>query len=210
MSYLILARHGESQFNAKSLWTGVWDVPLTQKGRHDANLMAAAVQDIKPDVAYTSGLSRAQDTLGIILRDNKWAKVPVHSDPAFNERDYGELTGMNKWTVEERYGVEQFNKWRRGWNEPVPGGETLKQVFQRAVPYFEKHVLPDLKRGQNVLIAAHGNTLRALIMYLDQLSSGQVQNLEMPFGQMLVYTLDSHGKILAKTIRKIDTQAPPA
>jgi 2,3-bisphosphoglycerate-dependent phosphoglycerate mutase len=210
MAFLVLARHGESQFNAKSLWTGIWDVPLTKKGRHEAGLMAKTVHDIKPAVAYTSALSRAQDTLGVILEHNHWTKVPVHPDPALNERDYGDLTGMNKWAVEEQYGAKQFNSWRRGWNEPVPGGETLKMVFQRAVPYFEKHVLPDLKHGHNVLLVAHGNTLRTLIMYLDELSSTQVQNLEMPFGQVLVYTLDSHGKVLAKTIRKIDSAAPPA
>jgi 2,3-bisphosphoglycerate-dependent phosphoglycerate mutase len=210
MSYLVLARHGESQFNAKSLWTGIWDVPLTKKGRHEAALMATAMKDVKPDVAYTSALSRAKDTLNIILEHNHWTHVPVHSDPALNERDYGDLTGMNKWAVESQYGEAQFNKWRRGWDEPVPEGETLKMVFRRAIPYFEKTALANLKHGHNVLIAAHGNTLRALIKYLDDLSNQQIQNLEMPFGQILVYSIDKHGKVVGKVVRKIDTTAPPA
>src|SRR3712207_4590735 len=127
MPHLILTRHGQSQFNAKSLWTGNWDVPLTAQGRHEAQLMAAAIKDIKPAVAFASALSRATETLSIILAHNHW-KPKVYADAALNERDYGDLTGMNKWVVEERYGEAQFNKWRRGWNEPVPGGETLKQV----------------------------------------------------------------------------------
>lgn len=209
MSHLILVRHGESQFNAKSLWTGIWDVPLTDKGRHEAALMAKAIKDVKPAVAYTSALSRATETLTIILKTNRW-KPKVYADAALNERDYGDLTGMNKWAVEEQYGEEQFNKWRRGWNEPVPHGETLKMVYKRAIIYYDKHILPELKNGKNVIIAAHGNTLRALMKYLDELTDAQVQNLEMPFGQVIVYDLDKHGAVLSKDVRKIATAAPPA
>jgi 2,3-bisphosphoglycerate-dependent phosphoglycerate mutase len=210
MSHLVLARHGESQFNAKSLWTGIWDVPLTKKGRHEAMLMAAAIKDLKPDVAYTSALSRAKDTLEIILHTNEWNKVPVHADASLNERDYGDLTGMNKWAVEEKYGQSQFNKWRRGWNEPVPDGETLQTVFRRAIPYFDKHVLPDLIAGKDVILVAHGNTLRALIKSLDELTDRQVENLEMPFGEILVYEQDSAGNLARKETLKIDTTPPPA
>jgi 2,3-bisphosphoglycerate-dependent phosphoglycerate mutase len=209
MPYLILTRHGESQFNAKSLWTGTWDVPLTKKGRHEATLMARAVKDVKPAVAYTSALSRATETLTIILATNRW-KPKVAADAALNERDYGDLTGMNKWAVEEQHGEAQFNKWRRGWDEPVPGGETLKDVYARAVPYFKKHALSDLEHGKNVLITAHGNTLRALIKYLDKLTDDQVQNLEMPFGQVLVYAFDDKGHLTGKDTRHIDSVAPPA
>jgi 2,3-bisphosphoglycerate-dependent phosphoglycerate mutase len=210
MSFLVLARHGESQFNAKSLWTGIWDVPLTKQGRHEASQMAHATKDIRPAVCYTSALSRAKDTLAIILKDNDWTKIPVHSDPAFNERDYGDLTGMNKWVVEEHYGRTQFDKWRRGWDEPVPDGETLKMVYRRVIPYFEKHVLTDLEHGKNVLVTAHGNTLRALIKYLDDLSDVQVQGLEMPFGQILIYDFDPKGHVTSKIIRKIEIKPPPA
>ncbi len=209
MSYLILARHGESQFNAKSLWTGIWDVPLTKKGRHEASLMARAIADVKPARAYTSALSRATETLSIILGDNHW-KPAVAADAALNERDYGDLTGMNKWTVEEQYGKEQFSKWRRGWNEPVPDGETLQDVYHRAVPYFQKRVLPNLKHGKNVLLVAHGNTLRALIKHLDGLSDEQVQSLEMPFGEVIVYEMDRQGRVKGKDVRKIPIIPAPA
>jgi len=203
MATLILVRHGESQFNAKSLWTGIWDVPLTKRGRDEAGRLADAIAPIKPDVAYTSNLSRAKDTLDLILSKNKWAQVKVHSDAALNERDYGDLTGMNKWTVEERYGVAQFKKWRRGWNEPVPDGETLKDVYRRVVPYFEANALIDLKAGKNVLIAAHGNSLRALMKYLDSLSDHQVESLEMLFGEVVTYNCTTHGVFSNKKTNKL-------
>ena len=209
MTYLVLVRHGESQFNAKSLWTGTWDVPLTAKGRHEATLMAEGMRTIKPAIAFTSKLSRAAETLTIILETNHW-RPHISADAALNERDYGNLTGMNKWTVEEQYGREQFTKWRRGWDEPVPGGETLKMVYDRAVPYLKKHILPELKHGRNALVAAHGNTIRALMKYLDQLTDEQVQQLEMPFGQIIIYTFDGHDLPVKKEIRKINTIAPPA
>lgn len=209
MPHLILVRHGESQFNAKSLWTGIWDVPLTDKGRSDARLMAGVITDLHPTVAFTSNLSRATETLAIILHTNHW-KPTVHADAALGERDYGDLTGMNKWTVEKDYGVEQFNKWRRGWDEPVPGGETLKDVSERVTTYYIAHILPELIRGHDCIIAAHGNSLRTLIKYLDQLPDDQVQNLEMPFDEVIVYTLDHSGHITGKTARPINTVAPPA
>jgi 2,3-bisphosphoglycerate-dependent phosphoglycerate mutase len=210
MAHLILARHGESQFNAKSLWTGIWDVPLTQRGRQEAVMMAEAIQDTKPDVAYTSLLSRARDTLQIILSHNHWEHVPIHADAALNERDYGELTGMNKWAVEERFGESKFQHWRRGWDAPVPDGETLKMVYRRAVPYFEDHPLDDLKHGRDVIIVAHGNSLRTLIKHLENLDAHQIENLEMPFGVVLLYTFDKHGEVIAKEVRRLDIQRPPA
>lgn len=210
MSHLVLVRHGESEFNAKSLWTGIWDIPLTDKGRHEAALMADAMTELRPDVAFSSDLMRAQDTLKIILHVNKWSHAPVHHSKKLNERDYGELTGMNKWEVEQKYGEQQFQNWRRGWDEPVPGGETLKDVYERAVPYFNEHILPELKAGHNVLVAAHGNTLRALIKYLEGLSDEEVPHLEMPFGDILIYEFGRAGTILSKDHRQIHTTAPPA
>ncbi|HEY6736639.1 MAG TPA: 2,3-bisphosphoglycerate-dependent phosphoglycerate mutase [Candidatus Saccharimonadia bacterium] len=209
MSHLILVRHGESQFNAKSLWTGTWDVPLTDRGRHEAQMMAHAIKDLKPTYAFTSNLSRATETLEIILTTNHW-KPKVAADAALAERDYGELTGMNKWVVEEKYGEAQFNKWRRGWDEPVPGGETLKQVYRRVIPYYESHILPHLKGETTVLLVAHGNSIRTLIKYLDDLSNEQVKNLEMLFGAAVIYTLDPHHKVVRKDTRKIPITPPPA
>jgi 2,3-bisphosphoglycerate-dependent phosphoglycerate mutase len=209
MGKLILSRHGESEFNAKSLWTGIWDIPLTRKGRHDAETMAQALAKFAPDTAYTSGLIRASDTLKIILHANGW-KIPVHHTRQFNERDYGQLTGLNKWEVENKYGQDQFTRWRRGWNEPVPDGETLKDVYARAVPYFEKYIEPQLRSGQTVLITAHGNALRALIKYLDKLSDKAVESLEMPFGELLVYDFNGQGSVTAKNIIHVPTTSPPA
>jgi 2,3-bisphosphoglycerate-dependent phosphoglycerate mutase len=209
MTKLILVRHGESAFNAKSLWTGIWDVPLTPKGRHDAALTAAAIEDLKPDLAFTSKLSRASDTLKIILEHNHW-NIPVHAGAALNERDYGDLTGMNKWDVEERYGQDQFAKWRRGWDEPVPNGETLKMVYARVVPYYCKYILPELISGRSVIVAAHGNSIRALTKYLENLSDKAIETVEMLFGQIVIYDVDNAGAVDNKAVIKLDITKPPA
>lgn len=201
---LILTRHGESEFNAKSLWTGLWDIPLTEKGEGQAAQMGRALAATEPDVAFTSALIRAQDTLKIILHTNGW-DTPVHQSHLLNERDYGELTGLNKWEVEKQYGAEQFTRWRRGWDEPVPGGETLKDVSERALPYFEEHILPLLKAGKTVLVTAHGNTLRALIKHFDNIDDVGVEHLEMPFGQIISYQFDSDGHPSGKLTEQIDT-----
>lgn len=201
---LILTRHGESEFNAKSLWTGLWDIPLTEKGRQQATLMGEALSQTRPDIAFTSALVRAQETLSIILRTNHW-EIPVHQSHFLNERDYGELTGLNKWEVEKNYGPEKFIAWRRGWDEPVPGGETLKDVSGRALPFFEEHILPLLKAGQTVLITAHGNTLRALIKHFDHIDDVGVESLEVPFGQIVTYEFDAHGTPSDKLISQIKT-----
>lgn len=201
---LILTRHGESEFNAKSLWTGTWDIPLTDKGRQQARQMGEALSDLHPDVGFSSALMRAQDTLRGILKANDW-DIPVHHSHLLNERDYGELTGLNKWDVEAKYGAEQFTRWRRGWDEPVPGGETLKNVYDRAWPYFEEHILPLLKAGQTIILTAHGNTLRALIKHLDAIDEQGVEHLEVAFGQLVIYEFDADGRPTGKHIRQIET-----
>ncbi|HVQ44839.1 MAG TPA: 2,3-bisphosphoglycerate-dependent phosphoglycerate mutase [Candidatus Saccharimonadia bacterium] len=202
---LILARHGESEFNAKGLWTGIWDIPLTDKGRGQAKQMGEALADLKPSVAFTSALIRAQETLKLMLAANDW-DIPTHQAHQLNERDYGKLTGLNKWEVEKQYGEEQFTKWRRGWDFPVPGGETLKDVQARALPYFQTHIVPLLEAGQTVLVSAHGNSLRALMKYLDDTSDKGVEQLEIHFGEIVIYTFDQSGHPSDKTIRKITTQ----
>jgi 2,3-bisphosphoglycerate-dependent phosphoglycerate mutase len=206
---LILTRHGESDFNAKSLWTGTWDIPLTDKGRQQARLMGETLADLPPDAAFSSALIRAQETLKLILAANHW-DVPVHHSHLLNERDYGELTGLNKWEVEAKYGSDQFTKWRRGWDEPVPGGETLKDVYSRALPYFDEHILPLLQQSQTVILTAHGNTLRALIKHFDGLGDDGVEHLEVSFGQLVLYEFDNDGRPSGKNIRQIDTTPTPA
>jgi len=210
MTKLILVRHGESAFNAKSLWTGVRDVPLTDKGQHDASLTAKAIKDQAPAIAFTSKLSRASETLSIIMQTNNW-DIPVHAAPELNERDYGDLTGMNKWTVEKEFGVAQFTKWRRGWDDSVPGGETLKMVYERVVPYYKQHVRPLLEQGSNVIIAAHGNSIRALMKYLDKDTDREIERVEMLFGEIVIYDIRSDGSMAHKHVTKVNIgAAPPA
>lgn len=209
MGKLILSRHGESEYNAKSLWAGITDTPLTAKGRHEAALMGHALADITPDVAFTSKLSRASETLEIIMRENHWT-CPVHASAALNERDYGDLTGLNKWEIEPKYGKEQFTKWRRGWDDPVPGGESLKDVYGRVVPYYDAEIKPLAAADQTVLITAHGNSLRALTKYLEHLDDETIKHTEMIFGTLIIYTITPNGDIKHKEVRQIDSTPPPA
>ena len=206
MPYLLLARHGESESNAKNLFTGKTDAPLTEKGREQAATMASTIKDLTPSLAYTSALSRAHDTLSIILHENNWRNTPVVSHEALNERDYGDLTGKDKAELEKLYGTEQFLRWRRGWNEPIPNGETLQTVYHRVMPYFVDQILPNLRRGQNILLVAHGNTLRALIKHLDDLDDDQVQTLEMPLVEIVVY--DYEVRVASKQVRKFEARLP--
>jgi 2,3-bisphosphoglycerate-dependent phosphoglycerate mutase len=201
MAYLVLVRHGESEWNTLGLWTGWRDVELTQKGHAEARQAAEALAGIKLDVAYTSKLKRARQTLDDITATLGVTGLPVVEDAALNERDYGDLTAKNKWDVQKEYGDEQFLKWRRSWDYPVPGGETLKDVYARVAPYYDQHILPDLKAGKNVIVAAHGNSLRALVKHLEDIPDDEIPSLEIGTGEVYVYEVDPSGKITAKTIR---------
>lgn len=198
MAYLVLIRHGQSAWNEKGLWTGLRDIPLTEQGHQEAKKAGEKLKDIHFDVAYTSNLSRAQQTLVDILSVLHQESVPIHKDTALNERDYGDLTEKNKWNIKEQYGEEQFLKWRRGWDEPIPGGESLKDVYNRVIPYYKEHILKDLEQGKNVLIAAHGNSLRALVKYLEQISDEDIPHVELATGEAYVYQVDKNGDILKK------------
>lgn len=201
MAHLILVRHGKSEWNEKGLWTGFQDVSLAQAGIKEAQDAGAAIKDIHIDLAFTSALKRAQETLDEILKTTGQTDIPIIKDAALNERDYGEMTGKNKWEIKEQYGEEQFLKWRREWNEPIPGGETLKDVYERVVPYYKENILPSLKDGKNVLIAAHGNSLRALVKYLENITDDGVTKLEIATGEVYVYEIDNQGTIIKKEIR---------
>ncbi|HSW80367.1 MAG TPA: 2,3-bisphosphoglycerate-dependent phosphoglycerate mutase [Candidatus Saccharimonadales bacterium] len=207
MSNLLLIRHGESEYNANELFTGLHNPPLTQRGRVQASQMAASIKDLKPDIAYTSLLTRAKDTLDIIMVDNGWDKVPLKEDAALNERDYGKFSGLQHAEIIKRYGDAQYIKFRRGWNEPIPDGETLKMVYKRVVLYFEVQILPELRKGNNVLIVAHGNTLRALIKHLDGLDDLQIETLEMPLQEVVIYNYEV--RIAAKQVRKTEQPSLP-
>ncbi|HEY7764828.1 MAG TPA: 2,3-bisphosphoglycerate-dependent phosphoglycerate mutase, partial [Aestuariivirgaceae bacterium] len=169
---LVLVRHGQSDWNLKNLFTGWRDVDLTSKGREEAKSGGRMLKNagFVFDVAYTSGLKRAQHTLELMLGELSQQDIPQYADEALNERDYGDLTGLNKDEARERWGEKQVHIWRRSFDVPPPGGESLKDTAERVLPYFKSEILPRVLRGETVLVSAHGNSLRALIMALEGLS----------------------------------------
>jgi 2,3-bisphosphoglycerate-dependent phosphoglycerate mutase len=202
MSYLVLVRHGQSEWNALGKWTGQTEVPLTEKGRAEAAQAATTLEGITFHQAHLSNHGRAAETLNIILDALHQTDLEAKKSAALNERDYGELTGKNKWEVRDEYGEEQWMKWRRSWDYPIPGGETLKDVYDRAIPYYEQHIVSDLKAGKNVIISAHGNTLRALVKRIEDISEDAIPGLEIGTGEVYVYEIEPEtGRILAKDIK---------
>jgi 2,3-bisphosphoglycerate-dependent phosphoglycerate mutase len=201
MAYLVLVRHGTSQWNAQGLWTGWTDIDLAEKGVEDAKEAGEAVKDMHFDVAFTSNLIRSQHTLDEILKVIGQTDIPIFKNHALDEKSYGDMTGKNKWEVKEKYGEEQWIKWRRAWNEPIPNGETLKMVYERVVPYYKETILPHLEKGENVIVAAHGNSLRALVKYLENTSDDKIEKLEFGLGEVYVYQIDENGNIINKEIR---------
>lgn len=201
MSYLVLVRHGKSEWNELGLWTGWEDVDLHSDGELDAKKMAEHLSEIEFHLAHTSKLKRARRTAEIILDSLNANHLTLEEHEALNERHYGIHTGKNKWQVKDEIGEEEFQKIRRSWDYEVPEGETLKDVHARVVPYFEDIVLPELKSGKNVLIAAHGNSLRALTKHLCNLTEDEVCNLEIGIGEVHIYEFDSEGKIINHELR---------
>lgn len=201
MSKLILVRHGESEYNAKDLWCGWTDIPLSEKGRVEAREAGEEIKDLKVDDVFVSDLIRSKQTWEEMAKVLGLENLPTTEAWEIKERDYGDLTGLNKYEVKEKYGDEQWLKWRRGWDEPIPNGETLKDVYSRAVPFYEKNILPLLKSGENVLLSAHGNSLRALVKYLDNIPNEEIYKLEIPTGEVYIYDVDSQGKVSNKEIR---------
>lgn len=199
MAYLILVRHGKSAWNATGQWTGWTDIELNEDGIAEAKRAGEALRDIKIDKAYVSDLKRAIQTLDYMK--GVFGEIPTNVDKALRERSYGIYTGKNKWQVKEDVGEEEFQRIRRSWDHPIPDGENLKQVYERVVPYYEKNILPDLKAGKNVLVSAHGNSLRALVKKLDNISDENISDLEIGTGEVYIYDVDSEGKIVGKEIR---------
>ena len=197
---LVLVRHGQSEWNEKNLFTGWKDPGLTAKGVEEAK--SAGIQlrteGFKFDVMFTSDLLRAQKTGEIILKELGVTNLPVVKNQALNERDYGDLSGLNKDEAREKWGDEQVHIWRRSFDTPPPGGESLKGTAERVLPYFKKEILPQLLEGKNILIAAHGNSLRSLVMELDQLTKEQVVKLEIATGDPIYYEIATSGKVVKK------------
>lgn len=198
MSILVLVRHGESQWNLENKFTGWVDVELTDKGREEAKRAGERLKDLKFDKAYTSTLKRAQNTLTLILKVIRQENIPIEKDKALNERMYGDLQGLNKAETAKKYGDAQVHIWRRSYDIAPPNGESLKDTAERTLPYFESKILPDVKTGKNIIIAAHGNSLRSIVMYLDKLTKEQVLELNLGTGVPIVYEFDSKLKILSK------------
>ena len=199
MSKLIILRHGESEWNKLNLFTGWEDVSLTDQGKIEAKLAAFAIQNLKVDVnhAYTSALKRASKTLEIVLNVLK-KNIPIISDKALNERNYGSLTGMNKDDARNKWGDEQVKLWRRSYDIAPENGESLKDTCNRTIPYFKKNILPKLHDGENVIITAHGNSLRSIIMHVEGLSEEAIVNVEVTTGIPIVYEYENK-KIIKKT-----------
>ena len=200
MAYLILVRHGESLWNYENRFTGWVDVPLTEKGREEARIAGELIKEsgIKIHVAYTSQLWRAIETLEIIL-SVLGENIPVIKDYHLNERHYGDLQGLNKAETARIYGEEQVKLWRRSYDVRPPGGESLEDTQKRTVPFFKNTILLDLTYyKKNVLVVAHGNSLRSIVMYLENISPKDIVNVEIPTGLPIVYEIDEKGSILKK------------
>ena len=203
---LLLARHHESEWNKLGKWTGVRDIPLTDYGWEKAGDMGILIKDVHIDRAFASMQVRTIETLSCMLNVCERYKVPTEHAAALNERDYGDYTGKNKWEMEKLLGPEEFKKLRRSWDYPVPHGESLKMVSDRTVPYFKKEILPLVLKGENVLVVAHGNSLRSMMKYIEKISDEGVADLEMPFGAIVMYELDSDGHMVKKEVRKTESE----
>ena len=192
MSALILVRHGQSQWNLENRFTGWKDIDLTDRGKEEAFQAGLQLREEKIDVMFTSTLKRAQHTLQIIRKVCGLEQVPVYSDTALNERSYGDLEGLDKAETAKKFGEKQVYIWRRSYDVAPPGGESLKDTYDRTIPYFESHILPLLSEGKNVLVVAHGNSLRSLIMYLEKLGPEEIVKREIATGVPLKYLFDHH------------------
>ena len=197
---LVLVRHGQSEWNEKNLFTGWRNPPLTQQGIEEAKLAGRTIKEAGYifDVSYTSKLDRAQETNRLILEEIGQPDLKVIEDQALNERDYGDLSGLNEDDARAKWGEEQVHVWRRSYDTPPPGGESLKDTADRVLPYFEAEILPTLLGGKSVLVSAHGNSLRALVMRLDGLSEKEVTELNIATGAPIAYELDDEGKVVSK------------
>ncbi len=199
---LLLVRHTESEWNEKGIWTGTRDAKLSLKGFEDARLLGEAIRSITIHRAYASLQIRTLETLSSILGTIQQPVVPITRDAALNERDYGDYTGKNKHEMKNILGEELFERTRRGWDVAIPNGETLRNVYERIVPYYINEILPRLKLGENVLVVSHGNALRALIKYIENISDEDIQNVEMMFGGVVIYDIDDTGKSSHKEVKE--------
>lgn len=197
MAQLVIFRHGQSTWNLENKFTGWVDVELTAKGIEEAKNAGLKIKGFHFDYAYASALKRAQDTLSFALGTAGHPAITPIYNQALNERMYGDLQGLDKTETAEKYGAEQVKVWRRSFDVPPPNGESLKDTAARVIPYFEAEIIPKLKAGKNVVIVAHGNSLRALIMYLEKMTPEQILEFEIGTGQPRLYELDGDLKVIS-------------
>jgi len=195
MAQLTIVRHGQSEWNLQNRFTGWEDVALTDKGRDEAKAAGETLKNYRYDEAYTSSLKRAQNTLQMILEVSGQENIPTTRNEALNERNYGDLQGLDKAETAKKFGDEQVHTWRRSFDIAPPNGESLKDTAARVLPYYEAEIEPKLKTGKNIIIAAHGNSLRALIMHIEKLSPEQILKREIGTGRPIVYTFDADLKV---------------
>lgn len=195
MAQLVLIRHGESQWNLENRFTGWVDVPLTPKGEQEARDAGKKLKGFRFDCAFTSVLVRAKETLRLVLEEIGQTTIPIEENKALNERMYGELQGLNKTETAQKYGDHQVKIWRRSFDVPPPGGESLKDTAERVLPYYENRIRPALLADKTVLVVAHGNSLRSLVMQLEHLSKEAVLELNIPTGAPLWYEMDASGEV---------------
>ena len=201
VSKLVLVRHGQSLWNLENRFTGWVDIELSEKGREEAQKAGKEIAGFRFQLAFTSALSRAQQTLDIILKEIRQNEIPIFKDQALNERHYGDLQGLNKAETAKKYGDKQVHLWRRSYDVQPPNGESLKDTAARVLPYFRSKIMPEIQKGKDVLVVAHGNSLRSVIMSLENLSPEQIVSVEIPTGQPWVYEVDPAGKVLSKEVK---------
>ena len=201
MSKLILIRHGQSEWNELNLFTGWKNPGLTKKGEKEATDAGKLLREkeIIFDIAFTSALKRAQDTLTIILKEIDQTSLKIIKDQSLNERDYGDLSGLNKDEARKKWGEDKVHQWRRSFDIPPPRGESLRNTADRVLPYYESNIVPRINEGLNILITAHGNSLRSLVMHLDNISSEDIVKLEIGTGVPLIYETES-----SKNIKRVN------
>jgi 2,3-bisphosphoglycerate-dependent phosphoglycerate mutase len=197
---LVLLRHGQSEWNLKNLFTGWHDVDLTDKGINEARNAGRKlkVQGVRFDIGFTSALIRAQHSLDLVLKEMEQTSIPVIKDPALNERDYGELSGLNKDDARKKWGAEQVQIWRRSYEVAPPGGESLKDTAARVLPYYIQKILPHVLRGDNVIVSAHGNSLRTLVMVMENMSPKEIAAYELATGVPLINRLNADSTVAEK------------
>lgn len=202
MSQLILVRHGQSEWNRQNLFTGWRNPDLTEQGVREARNAGKALraEGIRFDIGFTSELMRAQKTCSLLLDEQGQTDLEVIRNVALNERDYGDLSGLNKDDAREKWGEDQVHIWRRSYDTPPPGGESLKDTAERVLPYFNAEIMPHIHAGESVLVAAHGNSLRALVMVLDVLSEDEVTGVNIATGEPYIYDLMTDGSVTSKRI----------